>query len=74
MFVVTIDGIMTIIALVILTVFVAIIAFVSLAQSFKQWRCKHEKYGYRETMACDAVCNNCGKNLGFIGTIREQRK
>lgn len=36
-----------------------------------QWRCKHESY--YENMACDAICNHCRKNLGFIGTVREQR-
>ena len=34
-------------------------------------RCKHEVY--YETMACDAICTNCGKNLGFIGTAREDK-
>lgn len=38
----------------------------------KQRRCSHASF--RETSACDAICNNCGKNLGFIGTVREQRK
>ena len=38
----------------------------------KQSRCKHERV--RETMACAAVCRNCGKNLGFIGTWRESQK
>lgn len=34
----------------------------------RQKRCKHASY--HETGACDAVCNDCGKNLGFIGRIR----
>ena len=34
-----------------------------------QWRCKHDG-GVGETMACDAICRQCGKNLGFIGTWR----
>jgi hypothetical protein len=29
--------------------------------------CKHEHY--YETGACDAVCSDCGKNLGFIGSL-----
>lgn len=40
---------------------------------FKEWRCKHAEHDFRENMACDAICCNCGKNLGFIGRIREQR-
>lgn len=38
----------------------------------KQRRCKHLRY--RETQACDAICNDCGKNLGFIGSIRDKDK
>lgn len=37
----------------------------------KQSLCKH--VDYRENMACHAICNHCGKDLGFIGTVREQR-
>lgn len=36
----------------------------------KQRRCNHESV--RETMACDAICNKCGKNLGFIGSWRKK--
>lgn len=38
----------------------------------RQSRCKHERY--YETSACDAVCKRCGKNLGFIGTVREKKQ
>ena len=37
----------------------------------RQARCEHQRF--RETMACDAICNDCGKNLGFIGAVRDQR-
>lgn len=40
-------------------------------RKYKQARCPHESF--YETMACDAVCNSCGKNLGFIGTVRKKR-
>jgi hypothetical protein len=33
--------------------------------------CKHEEYF--ETMACDAICDKCHKNLGFIGNIRKDK-
>ena len=33
-------------------------------QTINQTWCKH--LSYRETMSCDAICNKCGKNLGFI--------
>ncbi len=28
----------------------------------------------RETMACDAVCTDCGKNLGFIQAWRDANR
>lgn len=34
--------------------------------------CKHLRV--RETMACDAVCRDCGKNLGFIQIWRDANK
>lgn len=40
----------------------------SLPNWIRQQRCKHIRY--HETMSCDAICNDCGKNLGFIGKIR----
>lgn len=39
----------------------------------KQWRCQHDG-GVTETSACDAICQKCGANLGFIGTWREKHK
>ena len=38
----------------------------------KQRLCKHTNF--RETRSCDAICNDCGKRLGFIGTWREKVK
>ena len=43
-----------------------------LKTSMKQALCKHENFN--ENMACHAICRSCGKDLGFIGTVREQRK
>lgn len=43
-----------------------------LRKNIIQKRCKHTDF--RETPACDAICNNCGKNLGFIGSVRKKRK
>lgn len=44
-------------------------------QDFKRWvktkRCKHDNYW--ENMRCHAICRDCGKDLGFIGTLREKR-
>lgn len=30
-------------------------------------RCRHDSF--YETMSCDAICMDCGKNLGFIGDL-----
>lgn len=40
-------------------------------QALRQRRCKHDRFF--ETPACNAICSRCGKNLGFIGTVRKQR-
>lgn len=32
--------------------------------------CKHERY--RETSKCDAICVECGENLGFIQPLRDR--
>ncbi len=34
--------------------------------------CKHLRV--RETMACDAVCRDCGRNLGFIQNWRDANR
>ena len=39
-------------------------------EAVRQMRCKHEQY--RETMACDAICVKCGRNLGFIQNLRDR--
>jgi hypothetical protein len=35
-------------------------------------RCGHLRV--RETMACDAICRDCGQNLGFIQNWRDANK
>lgn len=43
-------------------------------RSFLTWvkrkRCDHKNI--RENGSCDAICSDCGKNLGFIGVCREK--
>lgn len=36
-----------------------------------QMRCRHDR-SVRETSSCDAICNDCHKNLGFIDAWRKQ--
>ncbi len=51
---------------------IAIIAvLISVPRLIRQSRCKH--LHYHETSACNAICYDCGKNLGFIGLIRDKK-
>lgn len=59
-----------IVAAVLLLIFVTWAATV-IVTVIRQARCKHAK-GVDETQACDAICRQCGKNLGFIGAWRER--
>ena len=68
-FVITFGDVFGLIAL---AVFLLVFVFVYGKQAWKQSRCKHHG-GVSETMACDAICNQCGKNLGFIGKWREAK-
>ena len=55
----------------ILLVAVAVILS-SIPTAIKQSRCEHPRYF--ETGSCDAVCKDCGRNLGFIGSWREKMR
>ena len=50
----------------------------SIPSMLRQARCKH--INYSETRSCDAICTECGANLGFakpiglLGTRRQQAK
>jgi hypothetical protein len=46
--------------------------FIEIKHYFKYKNCKHDKV--HETRACDAICINCGKNLGFIGAWYEEKR
>jgi hypothetical protein len=48
-----------------------LVLVISAPRFLRQFRCKHVHC--RETGKCDAICNDCGKNLGFIGRIRDAR-
>jgi len=61
-----------VISLLVIGLIILVVLIGSLKQWFKQARCKHNNV--HETRACDAVCSQCGKNLGFIGTWRERHK
>jgi len=42
--------------------------------TLRQRRCDHTRHRFNETQACDAICCGCGKNLGFIKYVRDQRR
>lgn len=48
---------------------VLVALFIWVGAALQEWKCKHNS-GVTETSACDAICVQCGKNLGFIGTWR----
>lgn len=53
---------------------VAAIAWLAMSAPvwIKQAMCKHQG-AIAETSACDAICCDCGRNLGFIGEVRKAR-
>jgi len=63
MFVITFVDVFGLIAL---AVFFVIVEYFYTKDAWKKLRCSHDG-GVNETMACDAICKKCGKNLGFIG-------
>jgi len=36
---------------------------------FWPWKKRCEHPTFYETMACDAICMDCGENMGFIGSV-----
>ena len=42
-------------------------------RAIRQAFCKHAG-SIGETQACEAICHQCGKNLGFIGTWRKKAR
>jgi hypothetical protein len=69
MFIYTINDILT---LVVIVLTITAIIVVGVIQWFKESRCKHDG-GYNEKQKCDAICRRCGKNLGFIGKLRDKK-
>lgn len=55
----------------VLVLFAVGMLFFWVGRSLEEWKCKHRS-GVTETSACDAICVQCGKNLGFIGAWRDR--
>lgn len=73
MFIWTISDVINIAAIALYVIFaVVLLVWIGFRQWRRQRRCQHSRV--HETQACDAICAGCGKNLGFIGTWREQQK
>ena len=60
-----------VIAVVIVGCAVVVALTISTVTALRQRFCLHEKFS--EARDCSAICNLCGKNLGFIGTVRKQQ-
>ena len=67
-FVITFGDVFGLIAL---AVFFVIVGYFCTKDAWKKLRCSHDG-GVNETMACDAICKKCGKNLGFIDKLKEK--
>lgn len=61
------------IGLAVIGIAILMAAAVYVPQYLRQRRCKHDT-GVNETNACEAICRQCGKNLGFIGDWRMKEK
>jgi ABC-type uncharacterized transport system permease subunit len=57
-------------ALGVIAIVAAVYAAFAVPRLIRQSRCAHTRFF--ETGACDAVCRDCGKNLGFIGAWRQR--
>ena len=51
-------------------IFLAVVVYM-LKDSIRRKNCPHDQ-GVNETQACDAICKQCGKNLGFISSKENQ--
>lgn len=61
-----------IIALCIVVALILLYGVVVLLTAWQRRRCKHKNYF--ENRACNAICRDCGKDLGFIGSLRGKVK
>lgn len=52
-------------------IFMVVVLYHFVRMKIKHTFCFHKNY--HENMACQAICDNCGKNLGFIGNIRDKK-
>ena len=57
-----------IIAAIVIIGVVLFVTWSALSRLWRESRCKHDGK-IRETQACQAICNDCGKDLGFIGAV-----
>lgn len=51
-------------------VVVVAVGLFHLPRAIRQARCRHERYF--ENGSCHAICRDCRKDLGFIGTWRDK--
>ena len=56
----------------ILVICALLVGMAHLPGAIRKMRCKHESVW--ENRQCQAICRNCGEDLGFIGAWREKHK
>lgn len=61
-----------IIWIVVVSIIIVVTIILSALRWIKQTKCSHKNVF--ENGACDAICRDCGKNLGFIGTWKKRQK
>ena len=57
---------------VLIIVFFLVGVLIAIPGWFKKKMCKHESF--RENMACHGICNNCKKDLGFVGNLDRSKQ
>ncbi len=62
-----------VVSIAMLALILVVVALIFLTTFVREMLCKHDA-GVNETQACDAICRNCGKNLGFIGAWRKTQE
>lgn len=70
MFIWTISDAVAVIVFAVIGIF---LLYLWASTAIRQARCKHDG-SVGETRECDAICDQCGKNLGFIGLRREKTR
>lgn len=62
-----------IVGFIVVVLVLGLVGLIQAAEWWKTYRCRHAGR-ISENRSCDAICDDCGKNLGFIGAWRDKQK